>query len=107
MEILKISREAFQESIGKTYHVELPEGRLVDVILREVGALVPPPENSPKCVRSDPFFLVFHGFGDAELPTGILKMTDPVGKEYNLAFNAEGYINGNSAKGHQYYVVIN
>lgn len=103
----KMKREEFESSLGKVYQVGLPDGGRVGVVLKETGDLRSPPESAPKGVRRDPFFLVFNGLGGEELPLGSLVVVGPDGSEYPLAFNAEGYIDGDPDKGLQYYVVVN
>lgn len=102
-----MNREAFNDSVGEIYQVYLPHGALVEVILQEVGDLKPPPDDAPKLIQRQPFFLIFNGPLETPLPTGVLRLVGSEAQEYQLALNAEGYVDDDSAKGIRYCAIIN
>lgn len=102
-----MNQKEFAECIGKTYQVALETGDSVELVLTETGDLPPPPKDSAPNIRQDPFYLVFHGPGHTPLETGALNVSGPNSSKYFLAFNVEGYIDDDAAKGLQYCVIIN
>mgnify|MGYP001823721529 CR=1 FL=1 len=102
-----MKREEFAGSIGDIYQVDLPDGRQVEIVLKETGDLTPPPENAPEIVKRDPFFLIFEGPSGDQLPTGVLTLSGSCGGDYSLSLYAEGYIDNDPEKGLRYYVAIN
>jgi hypothetical protein len=102
-----MKREDFEAWLGEEFQASLPTGERVVVVLKEAGALTPPPESVPDFVRKDPFFLVFHGPQEPVLDGAIVPLSGPDGREFALSLNSEAYVDHDKEKGIKYYVVVN
>jgi len=101
-----MKREDFEGWQGEGFQGRV-NGEQVELVLKEIGALKPPPDGAPEFVRRDPFFLVFHGPADSGLEGETRQVVCPDGNEVLLSFNAEGYVDDVREKGMSYYVVVN